>query len=197
MFLMIDNYDSFVYNLVSYFLEENIKMEIIRNDKIKIEYIDELIKEKKLEGIIISPGPKSPKDCGLCNEVVEKFYKQVPIFGVCLGHQIIGYVFGADVKKGKSPVHGKVHRIKISQKNIFQGLPKYINVTRYHSLIVEKEKLLNEFSVEAETEDGVLMAISHKKYPMHSVQFHPEAVLTEYGHEILRNFLNLARNWRG
>ena len=88
MFLMIDNYDSFVYNLVSYFLEENIKMEIIRNDKIKIEYIDELIKEKKLEGIIISPGPKSPKDCGLCNEVVEKFYKQVPIFGVCLGHQM-------------------------------------------------------------------------------------------------------------
>ena len=197
MFLMIDNYDSFVYNLVSYFLEENIKMEIIRNDKIKIEYIDELIKEKKLEGIIISPGPKSPKDCGLCNEVVKKFYKQVPIFGVCLGHQIIGYVFGADVKKGKSPVHGKVHRIKISQKNIFQGLPKYINVTRYHSLIVEKEKLLNEFSVEAETEDGVLMAISHKKYPLHSVQFHPEAVLTEYGHEMLRNFLNLARNWRG
>lgn len=197
MFLMIDNYDSFVYNLVSYFLEENIKMEIIRNDKIKIEYIDELIKEKKLEGIIISPGPKSPKDCGLCNEVVEKFYKQVPIFGVCLGHQIIGYVFGADVKKGKSPVHGKVHRIKISQKNIFQGLPKYINVTRYHSLIVEKEKLLNEFSVEAETEDGVLMAISHKKYPLLSVQFHPEAVLTEYGHEMLRNFLNLARNWRG
>lgn len=197
MFLMIDNYDSFVYNLVSYFLEENIKMEIIRNDKIKIEYIDELIKEKKLEGIIISPGPKSPKDCGLCNEVVEKFYKQVPIFGVCLGHQIIGYVFGADVKKGKSPVHGKVHRIKISQKSIFQGLPKYINVTRYHSLIVEKEKLLNEFSVEAETEDGVLMAISHKKYPLHSVQFHPEAVLTEYGHEMLRNFLNLARNWRG
>ena len=197
MFLMIDNYDSFVYNLVSYFLEENIKMEIIRNDKIKIEYIDELIKEKKLEGIIISPGPKSPKDCGLCNEVVEKFYKQVPIFGVCLGHQIIGYVFGADVKKGKSPVHGKVHRIKISHKNIFQGLPKYINVTRYHSLIVEKEKLLNEFSVEAETEDGVLMAISHKKYPLHSVQFHPEAVLTEYGHEMLRNFLNLARNWRG
>ena len=197
MFLMIDNYDSFVYNLVSYFLEENIKMEIIRNDKIKIEYIDELIKEKKLEGIIISPGPKSTKDCGLCNEVVEKFYKQVPIFGVCLGHQIIGYVFGADVKKGKSPVHGKVHRIKISQKNIFQGLPKYINVTRYHSLIVEKEKLLNEFSVEAETEDGGLMAISHKKYPLHSVQFHPEAVLTEYGHEMLRNFLNLARNWRG
>ena len=197
MFLMIDNYDSFVYNLVSYFLEENIKMEIIRNDKIKIEYIDELIKEQKVEGIIISPGPKSPKDCGLSNEVVEKFYKQVPIFGVCLGHQIIGYVFGADVKKGKSPVHGKVHRIKISQKNIFQGLPKYINVTRYHSLIVEKEKLLNEFSVEAETEDGVLMAISHKKYPLHSVQFHPEAVLTEYGHEMLRNFLNLARNWRG
>lgn len=197
MFLMIDNYDSFVYNLVSYFLEENIGMKIVRNDKIDLDEIEKLLEEKKLEGIIISPGPKSPKDCGLCNEIVERFYKKVAIFGVCLGHQIIGYVFGADVKKGKSPVHGKVHRIKTSQKNIFKDLPEYINVTRYHSLIVEKEKLLNEFDIEAETEDGVLMALAHKKYPLYSVQFHPEAVLTDYGHEMLRNFLRLAKKWRG
>ena len=196
MFLMIDNYDSFVYNLVSYFLEENIEMEIIRNDLVDLKYIENLIKQDKLEGIIISPGPKSPKDCGLCNEIVKNFYKQVPIFGVCLGHQIIGYTFGAEVKKGKSPVHGKVHKIKTSSSNIFKDLPKELNVTRYHSLIVEKEHLLEEFNVDAETEDGVLMALSHKKYPLYSVQFHPEAVLTEYGHEMLRNFLDLAREWR-
>ena len=124
MFLMIDNYDSFVYNLVSYFLEENIEMEIIRNDLVDLKHIEDLIKQDKLEGIIISPGPKSPKDCGLCNEIVKNFYKQVPIFGVCLGHQIIGYTFGAEVKKGKSPVHGKVHKIKTSSSNIFKDLPK-------------------------------------------------------------------------
>ncbi len=196
MFLMIDNYDSFVYNLVSYFLEENIEMEIIRNDLVDLKHIEDLIKQDKLEGIIISPGPKSPKDCGLCNEIVKNFYKQVPIFGVCLGHQIIGYTFGAEVKKGKSPVHGKVHKIKTSSSNIFKDLPKELNVTRYHSLVVEKEHLLEEFNVDAETEDGVLMALSHKKYPLYSVQFHPEAVLTEYGHEMLRNFLELAREWR-
>ena len=196
MFLMIDNYDSFVYNLVSYFLEENIEMEIIRNDLVDLKHIEDLIKQDKLEGIIISPGPKSPKDCGLCNEIVKNFYKQVPIFGVCLGHQIIGYTFGAEVKKGKSPVHGKVHKIKTSSSNIFKDLPKELNVTRYHSLVVEKEHLLEEFNVDAETEDGVLMALSHKKYPLYSVQFHPEAVLTEYGHEMLRNFLELARGWR-
>ena len=196
MFLMIDNYDSFVYNLVSYFLEENIEMEIIRNDLVDLKHIEDLIKQDKLEGIIISPGPKSPKDCGLCNEIVKNFYKQVPIFGVCLGHQIIGYTFGAEVKKGKSPVHGKVHKIKTSSSNIFKDLPKELNVTRYHSLVVEKEHLLEEFNVDAETEDGVLMALSHKKYPLYSVQFHPEAVLTEYGHEMLRNFLDLAKEWR-
>ena len=185
MFLMIDNYDSFVYNLVSYFLEENIEMEIIRNDLVDLKYIEDLIEKGKLEGIIISPGPKSPKDCGLCNEIVKQFYKKVAIFGVCLGHQIIGHVFGAEVKKGKIPVHGKVHKIKNSGKNIFKNLPKEFNVTRYHSLVVKKE-----------TDDGVLMALSSKNYPLYSVQFHPEAILTEYGHEMIRNFLDLAKEWR-
>jgi len=169
MFLMIDNYDSFVYNLVSYFLEQNIEMEIIRNDLVDLKYIEDLIEKGKLEGIIISPGPKSPKDCGLCNEIVKQFY---------------------------SPVHGKVHKIKNSGENIFKNLPKEFNVTRYHSLVVEKEKLLNDFNIEAETEDGVLMALSSKNYPLYSVQFHPEAVLTEYGHEMIRNFLDLAKEWR-
>ena len=161
-----------------------------------MKYIEDLIEKGKLEGIIISPGPKSPKDCGLCNEIVKQFYKKVAIFGVCLGHQIIGHVFGAEVKKGKSPVHGKVHKIRNSGENIFKNLSKEFNVTRYHSLIVEKENLLNDFNIEAETEDGVLMALSHKIYPLYSVQFHPEAVLTEYGHEMIRNFLDLAKEWR-
>ena len=195
MFLMIDNYDSFVYNLVSYFLEENIEMEIVRNDKIKIEYIEELLDKNMLEGIIISPGPKSPKDSGLCGEIVKKFYKKIPIFGVCLGHQIIGYEFGAVVTKGKSPIHGKIYRIKNVGKNIFKDLPKFINVTRYHSLVVERERIIDEFEIEAETDDGVVMALTHKKYPLYGVQFHPEAVLTEYGHEMIRNFIELAKEW--
>lgn len=195
MFLMIDNYDSFVYNLVSYFMEEGIEMEVIRNDVVDLEKIEKDIKNKKLEGIIISPGPKSPKDCGLCNEIIEKFYKKIPIFGVCLGHQIIGYVFGATVSKGKKPMHGKVEYIKTNQKAIFQNLPERFKITRYHSLIVQ-EDLPKSFSIDARTDDNVIMALSHKDYPLYSVQFHPEAVLTEYGHEMVRNFINLAKDWR-
>lgn len=198
MYLMVDNYDSFVYNLVRYFEEEDIEMKIIRNDLVKLEYIDELIKNKKLEGIIISPGPKSPKDCGLCKEIVEKYYKEIPIFGVCLGHQVIGYVFGGDeaVTKGKKPMHGKVNKIKTTRKNIFKNLPEEFNITRYHSLVVHEENLLENFTIDAKTEDGVVMALSHKNYPLYGVQFHPEAVLTEYGHDMIRNFIDLSRNWK-
>lgn len=194
---MIDNYDSFVYNLVSYFAEENIEMEIIRNDSIELNYIDKLVEAKKLEGIIISPGPKSPKDCGLCKEIVEKYYKEVPIFGVCLGHQIIGHVFGGDktVTKGLKPMHGKVNKIKTTRKNLFKNLPEEFSITRYHSLVVHEENLLENFDVDAKTEDNVVMAISHKKYPLYGVQFHPEAVLTEYGHDIIRNFIDLSKTW--
>ena len=181
MFLMIDNYDSFVYNLVSYFLEENIEMEIIRNDLVDLKYIEDLIEKGKLEGIIISPGPKSPKDCGLCNEIVKQILIRKQQYLGCVQGINNRACFGAEVKKGKSPVHGKVHKIKNSGENIFKNLPKEFNVTRYHSLVVEKEKLLNDFNIEAETNDGVLMALSHKNYPLYSVQFHPEAVLTEYG----------------
>lgn len=195
MFLMIDNYDSFVYNLVSYFMEEGVQIEVIRNDDVDLENIQNQINEKKLEGIIISPGPKSPKDCGLCNEVVKKFYKQIPIFGVCLGHQIIGHVFGATVTKGAKAMHGKVENINTQQKNIFKNLPKKFKVTRYHSLIV-KEDLPEDFTIDARTEDNVIMALSHKNYPLYGVQFHPEAVLTEFGHEMVKNFIDLAREWR-
>lgn len=193
---MIDNYDSFVYNLVSYFLEEDVEIEIIRNDMVELKYIDELIEKNLLDGIIISPGPKSPKDCGSCKEIVERYYKTIPIFGVCLGHQIIGYVFGAEVKKGETPIHGKVHGIKNTGERIFKNIPSNINVTRYHSLVIDGKSLSDEFVVDATTFDGVIMAISHKKYPLYGVQFHPEAVLTECGHEMVQNFLNLAKSWR-
>lgn len=195
MFLMIDNYDSFVYNLVSYFMEENIDMQIVRNDVVNLDEIENKILEKKLEGIIISPGPKSPKDCGLCNEIVRKFYKKIPIFGVCLGHQIIGHVFGANITKAGKPMHGKVEVIKNNQKNIFRKLPAEFKITRYHSLIV-KENLPEEFEIDALTKDHIIMAISHKEFPLYGVQFHPEAVLTEYGHEMVRNFIDLSKEWR-
>ncbi|MDY4010545.1 MAG: aminodeoxychorismate/anthranilate synthase component II [Fusobacterium gastrosuis] len=195
MFLMIDNYDSFVYNLVSYFMEENIEMDIVRNDFVNLDEIETKITEKKLEGIIISPGPKSPKDCGLCGEIVEKFYKKIPIFGVCLGHQIIGHVFGANVTKANKAMHGKVESVVNNGKNIFKDLPKEFNVTRYHSLVI-KENLPDDFEIDAQTKDNIIMAISHKFYPLYGVQFHPEAVLTEYGHEMVRNFITLAKEWR-
>lgn len=195
MFLMIDNYDSFVYNLVSYFLEENIEIEVLRNDVVSLDYIEKKLEARELEGIIISPGPKSPKDCGLCNEIVKKFYKKIPIFGVCLGHQIIGHVFGTNVDKAIKPMHGKVENIKNEGRNIFKNLPSDIKVTRYHSLII-KENLPSEFIVDAKTEDEIIMAISHKSYPLYGVQFHPEAVMTEYGHEMVRNFIDIAKKWR-
>lgn len=195
MFLMIDNYDSFVYNLVSYFMEEDIEMEVIRNDVENLDDIEAKITEKKLEGIIISPGPKSPKDCGLCCEIVEKFYKKIPIFGVCLGHQIIGHVFGANITKANKAMHGKVEVVINNGKNIFKDLPKEFSVTRYHSLAI-KENLPDYFEIDAQTKDNIIMAISHRYYPLYGVQFHPEAVLTEYGHEMVRNFITLAKEWR-
>lgn len=170
-------------------------MDIVRNDFVNLDEIETKITEKKLEGIIISPGPKSPKDCGLCGEIVEKFYKKIPIFGVCLGHQIIGHVFGANVTKANKAMHGKVESVINNGKNIFKDLPKEVNVTRYHSLVI-KEYLPDDFEIDAQTKDNIIMAISHKFYPLYGVQFHPEAVLTEYGHEMVRNFITLAKEWR-
>lgn len=194
MYLMIDNYDSFVYNLVSYFKEENISLDIIRNDEIDFDKIDSLIKNKQLEAVVISPGPKSPKDIPLCKELISRYYKDIPIFGVCLGHQTIGEVFGAKVVKGIRPMHGKVEMIENNGKAIFSDLPKIFTVTRYHSLHIN-EDIDKDFSIDAKTKDGVIMGISHKKFPLYGVQFHPEAVLTEYGHEMIRNFISLTNNW--
>lgn len=192
MYLMIDNYDSFVYNLKAYLDELNEEVKVIRNDKITIEQISEM---KNLRGIIISPGPKSPKDSGICVEVVKKFSGKIPILGVCLGHQIIGYEFGAVIEKGHKPMHGKVTKIFHNKSNLFRNLENPYEVTRYHSLVINEDTLPEELAVDARSEDNAVMAVSHKKYPVYGVQFHPEAVMTQYGHELLQNFINLSEEW--
>ncbi|MGN0144019.1 MAG: anthranilate synthase component II [Clostridium sp.] len=192
MYLMIDNYDSFVYNLKAYLDELNEDVKVVRNDKITIEEIAEM---KNLKGIIISPGPKSPKDSGICTSVVRKFAGKIPILGVCLGHQIIGYEFGAVVEKGLKPMHGKVTKIFHNNENLFRNIESPYNVTRYHSLVINEKSLPKELKVDARSEDGAVMAVSHVKYPVYGVQFHPEAVLTQYGHELLRNFIILSKEW--
>ena len=185
MLLMIDNYDSFVYNLVRYFRELDEDIEVYRNDKITIEEIE----EKHYEGIIISPGPKNPKEAGLSLEIINKFKGKVPILGICLGHQCIGESFNAKITKGEYPVHGKVSEVIHNNKGIFKDLKNPLNVTRYHSLIVSKIDFPEELVITAETSDGVIMGIRHREYPIYGVQFHPEAELTEEGHKLLKNFI--------
>jgi para-aminobenzoate synthetase component 2 len=190
MFLMIDNYDSFVYNLVRYFEELGEEILVYRNDKISLKDIERI----KPEGIIISPGPKSPERAGICMEIVEYFKESIPILGICLGHQTIGKVFGGKIIEGREPVHGKVFEIVHSGKYVFKNIVSPMKVTRYHSLIIERESLPQALTITSETEDGVIMGIRHKHYFIEGVQFHPEAELTEYGHEILRNFINEVRS---
>jgi len=191
MFLMIDNYDSFVYNLVRYFEELNEEIIVYRNDKLNLEDITNM----NLQGIIISPGPKNPKEAGISLEVIEKFKGKIPILGICLGHQAIGYAFGGKVVKGTEPIHGKVSKIKHHNEGIFKNLKNPMNVTRYHSLVVEKNTLPDCFIVTAETEDNVIMGIRHKDFLIEGVQFHPEAELTECGHELLKNFIEEAKGF--
>lgn len=195
MYLMIDNYDSFVHNLACYFKECEQNIEVVRNDKITLEKIQDLLNQKILEGIIISPGPKTPADCGVCKDVVRYMAGKVPILGVCLGHQIIGHVFGASVRKGVRPMHGKVTGIFNNQKNLFANMPKDYMVTRYHSLMISDIDFPEELEIDARADDGVIMGIHHKKYPVYGVQFHPEAVLTEYGHQLIRNFIEICKGW--
>ena len=195
MYLMIDNYDSFVYNLARYLEELGEKVTLVRNDKITADHIESMVYDGSLEGIILSPGPKSPADCGNCKEILKRMAGKVPILGVCLGHQIIGHVFGATVKKGNRPMHGKVTAITTDGKGLFQNLPRTYQVTRYHSLVISDEKFPEELQVNARSEDGVIMGIRHRKMPVYGVQFHPEAVLTEYGHELLRNYTKICREW--
>lgn len=185
MILMIDNYDSFTYNLVQYLgaLGEDIR--VFRNDKITISKIKAL----KPKMIVISPGPGRPEDSGVSPEVVKKFAGKIPILGVCLGHQAIGYVYGGRITLAKNLMHGKTSLIYHNQKTIFKGIPNPFEATRYHSLLVEKKTLPGCLEVIAWTKEGEIMGLKHRVFPLWGVQFHPESILTKAGKDILRNFL--------
>lgn len=187
MLLMIDNYDSFTYNLVQYLGELGAEVVTYRNDKITIPEIEELAPEK----IVISPGPCDPPKAGISMEVVSHFAGKVPILGVCLGHQSIGAALGGKVVLADRLMHGKTSLIHHDEKSIFQGLPNPFDATRYHSLLVEKESLPDPFEVSAWTEEGEVMGIRHKQYLVEGIQFHPESILTGCGKDLLRNFLSL------
>jgi len=183
--LLIDNYDSFTYNLYHYLSALKCKVDVKRNDKIKINNI----RKNKYKKIVISPGPGNPNQAGSCLNVVKNFYKTIPILGVCLGHQIIGQVFKSKIVGAKKLMHGKTSLIKHSGKGIFKGLNKTISATRYHSLIIDRKSLGKDLIITAETFDKVIMAIMHKKYNVHGVQFHPESFKTPEGMKLLKNFL--------
>lgn len=190
MFFMLDNFDSFVYNLSAYFEEAGQDILVKRADEVSLSDIDRM----NPEGIILSPGPGRPSDAKLAVQIIEYWKGKVPILGVCLGHQAIGYSFGAQIKKGPCPMHGKVTAIRNEGSGLFAGLPQRFRVTRYHSLIVGYNMFPGSFRIDAVSEDGVIMGISHKHLPVYGVQFHPEAVLTEYGHELVANFIGISGN---
>ncbi len=192
MLLMIDNYDSFVFNLVRYIEELGEEVIIYRNDKISIEEIKEL----DIDGIIISPGPKSPKEAGISLDILHNFKGVKPILGICLGHQCIGHYFESEIIKGKEPVHGKISYIKHKGKDIFEGVKNPLRVTRYHSLIIDNKMLSKDIEITSETEDNIIMGIRHKKYPIFGLQFHPEAEMTEEGHKLLNNFIKITKDFK-
>ena len=185
MILMIDNYDSFTYNLVQYFGELGSDMKVFRNDKITINGIKKLKPEK----IVISPGPGRPEDAGISPQVIKEFSGKIPILGVCLGHQAIGFVYGGKIVIAKRIMHGKTSKIHHNGKSIFKGLPNPFEATRYHSLLVEKKSLPKCLEIIAWTNQGEIMGLKHKDYPLWGVQFHPESILTLKGKDILANFL--------
>ena len=185
MILMIDNYDSFTYNLVQYLGELGQNLKVFRNDKITIAQIKKL----KAAHIVISPGPGRPEDAGISNKVIEEFSGKIPILGVCLGHQCIGYCFGAKIVQADRLMHGKTSMIYHNKKTIFTGIPNPFEATRYHSLIIKKESLPKALEITAWTRQDEIMAVKHKDLAVWGVQFHPESVLTKVGKDILKNFL--------
>ena len=184
--LLIDNYDSFTFNLYHYISSLDVKVDVIRNDKINTKSI----LKKKYNKIVISPGPGNPNQSGNCLDIVKKLYKKIPILGVCLGHQIIGQVFGCKIVQAKKLMHGKTSKIKSLDLGILKKLPKNFEATRYHSLIIDKKSLSKDLMITAYSEDSVIMGIMHKKYNVHGVQFHPESIKTPIGMRILKNFIN-------
>lgn len=186
-YYMVDNNDSFVFNLAAYFKELGHDVVVERVDRIDIKAFD----VNKFDGIIISPGPGSPEKALLPLQIIMKYKNRIPILGVCLGHQVIAHAFGGIVRKGQKPMHGKVTKLHNTGYRLFKGLPETFSVTRYHSLVVDEQTIGDNFFIDSFSEDGAVMAISHKSAPIYGVQFHPEAVLTEYGYDLLKNFHNL------
>lgn len=187
MILVIDNYDSFTYNLVQYLEELGARVVVYRNDKIDIAKLKKL----KIDKIVISPGPGNPTSSGISCEVIKEFYREKPILGVCLGHQCIGYCFGGRIKRAPSIMHGKTSLIYHDKKNIFKGIKNPFSATRYHSLIIDVKTLPSNLKVTARTKEGIIMGVKDKKYPLFGVQFHPESILTGEGKKILANFLEI------
>jgi len=193
MLLMIDNYDSFTFNLVQYFGELGAEVKVVRNDEITLNEIEAL----RPDHLVFSPGPCSPAEAGICVPAIQHFAGKLPILGVCLGHQSMGAAMGGKIIRAKTQMHGKASTISTDQKGVFQGLPRDFSVIRYHSLVIEEATLPAVFDITARSEDGEIMGVRHRELagtatPMEGVQFHPESILSEHGHAMLKNFLQLA-----
>ena len=185
--ILIDNYDSFTFNLYHYLSSLKVKVDVVRNDQITSNQI----LKRKYNKIVISPGPGNPNQSGNCLKIVKSLYKKIPILGVCLGHQIIGQVFGSKIVQAKKLMHGKTSRIISKKVGILKNLPKSFEATRYHSLIIDKKSLSKHLEITAESKDGLVMGVQHKKYDVHGVQFHPESIKTKLGIKILKNFIKI------
>ena len=189
MLLMIDNYDSFTYNIVQYFAELGQEVLVKCNDEIDLAGIEAL----KPDYIVVGPGPCSPKEAGVSVDVIRHFAGKIPVLGVCLGHQSMGYAFGGDIVRAQTLMHGKVSAVQHTGTGVFAGLPNPVTCTRYHSLVINRTSLPDCLEITAWTDDGEIMGVRHKTLPLEGVQFHPEALLTEHGHDMLRNFLQQHR----
>ena len=185
--ILIDNYDSFTFNLYHYLSSLKVRVDVIRNDKITSK---EILK-RRYNKIVISPGPGNPDQSGNCLKIVKSLNKRIPILGVCLGHQIIGQVFGSKIIQARKLMHGKTSKITTKKNGILKNLPKTFEATRYHSLIIDKKSLSSDLEITAETKDGLIMGVQHKKYDVHGVQFHPESIKTKLGMKILKNFIRI------
>jgi anthranilate synthase component 2 len=191
MIVLIDNYDSFTFNLVHYLGELGEEVRVHRNDKIA----SAAVLAADPDAIVLSPGPCTPKEAGICLDLIKATGGDIPILGVCLGHQAVGEAFGGKVVRAPKPVHGKLSDIRHDGSGIFRGINSSFKATRYHSLVVERESLPPDLAATADTDDGLIMGLAHKRFPVHGVQFHPESIASEHGHLLLRNFLEIAAQW--
>lgn len=188
---LIDNYDSFTWNLVHYLGELGAQMTVWRNDRVSVD----AVLTANPDAIVLSPGPCTPDEAGICLELIARANGRIPLLGVCLGHQSIGQAYGGQIIRAPIPVHGKLSTVRHAAKGLFRGINGTFQATRYHSLIVKRETMPDVLEITAETEEGLVMAIAHRHAPVHGVQFHPESILSEHGHRMLRNFLDLAQEW--